>query len=154
MKTILGSTLAVYLLSLVSIAAAADWEIVPSPSVGSGANSLAGVSSVSDNDVWAVGWAYNTQLGVYRTVIEHWTGTKWSVVKSRNTTNGYNFLNGVAAAAANDVWAVGQAVNGSTYSTLVEHWNGSRWSVVSSPNVPGLSSSLQAITVVSAKRRR
>ena len=131
-------------------ASAADWQIVASPSVGTGANSLAGVASAADNDVWAVGWAYNSGLSAYRTVIEHWNGTKWSVVKSRNTTNGYNFLNGIAVVAANDVWAVGQAAIGSTYNTLVEHWNGTAWSVVSSPNVPGFSSTLQAITVVSA----
>src|SRR5712691_1218459 len=131
-------------------ARAADWEVVASPSVGPGANSLAGVASAADNDVWAVGWAYNSRLSAYRTVIEHWNGTKWSVVKSRNGTNGYNFLNGVAVVAANDVWAVGQAANGSTYNTLVEHWNGTAWSIVPSPNVPGFSSILQAITVISA----
>src|SRR5437870_10511216 len=125
-------------------ASAANWQIVASPSVGTGANSLAGVASAADNDVWAVGWAYNSGLSAYRTVIEHWNGTKWSVVRSRNGTNGYNFLNGVAVVAANDVWAVGQAANGSTYNTLVEHWNGTAWSIVPSPNVPGFSSTLQA----------
>jgi hypothetical protein len=131
-------------------ASGADWQIVASPSVGTGANSLAGVASAADNDVWAVGWAFNSRLSAYRTVIEHWNGTKWAVVKSQNATNGYNLLNGVAVVAANDVWTVGQAANGSTYSTLVEHWNGTAWSIVPSPNVPGLSSVLQAISVISA----
>ena len=67
---------------------AGDWQIIPSPSVGNGSNSLAAVASVSDNDIWAVGWAFNSQLGAYRTLTEHWNGTNWSVVKSRNTTNG------------------------------------------------------------------
>src|SRR5204863_9010475 len=109
-------------------ASAANWQIVRSPSVGSGANSLASVAAAADNDIWAVGWSFNSQLFAYRTVIEHWNGTKWSVVKSQNATNGYNFLNGVAVVTANDVWAVGQAAIGSTYSTLVEHWNGTAWS--------------------------
>jgi hypothetical protein len=56
----------------------------------------------------------------------------------------------VAVIASNNVWAVGQAANGSTYSTLIEHWNGSAWSIVPSPNTPGLSNVLTAITVVSA----
>ena len=141
---------ALALFALVSHAtSAADWQIVASPSVGTGANSLVGVASAADNDVWAVGWAFNSQLSAYRTVIEHWNGTKWSVVKSKNATNGYNFLNGVAVVAANDVWAVGQAANGSNYKTLIEHWNGRAWSIVPSPNVPGNSSTLQAISVIS-----
>src|SRR5437879_10432175 len=127
-------------------AQATDWQIVASPSVGTGANSLVGVASEADNDVWAVGWAYNSRLGAYRTLIEHWNGTKWSVVKSQNA----NFLNGVAVVAPNDVWAVGQAATGNTSNTLVEHWNGTNWSIVPSPNVPGFSNVLQAISVVSA----
>ncbi len=129
---------------------AADWQILASPNLGTQANSLSSVAAVADNDVWAVGWGYNQSLGAYRTVIEHWTGASWALVKSPNATNGYNLLNGVAVVAANDVWAVGQAANGSTYSTLVEHWNGTAWSIVPSPNVPGLSSTLQAISVISA----
>ena len=71
-------------------------------------------------------------------------------MRSPNLTNGYNLLNGVAVVASNNVWAVGQAANGSTYSTLIEHWNGSAWSIVPSPNTAGLSNVLTAVTVVSA----
>jgi len=131
-------------------ARAADWEAVGSPNGGRQANSLASVAAVTDNDVWAVGWAFNAQLNAYRTVTEHWNGTRWSLVRSPNATNGYNLLNGVAVVAANDVWTVGQAWNGSTYNTLVEHWNGVAWSIVPSPNVAGNSSVLEAISVVSA----
>src|SRR5438034_6866374 len=131
-------------------ARAADWEVVPSPNAGRQANSLSSVAAVADNDVWAVGWAFSAQLNAYRTVTQHWNGTRWSLVRSPNETNGYNFLNGVAVVAANDVWTVGQAANGSTYSTLVEHWNGVAWSIVPSPNVAGNSNVLEAISVVSA----
>lgn len=131
-------------------ARAADWTTVASPSVGKQANTLLSVAAAADNDVWAVGAAYNLRLNAYRTVIEHWNGATWSVVKSPNATTGYNLLNGVAVVAANDVWTVGQAAQGSQYSTLVEHWNGTAWSIVPSPNVSGSSSVLQAISVVSA----
>lgn len=131
-------------------ALAADWQIVPSPNLGAQANSLSSIAAAADNDVWAVGWAYNQSLGAYRTVTEHWNGTSWSLVKSPNATNGYNLLNGVAVVAANDVWAVGNAAIGGTYSTLVEHWNGTAWSIVPSPNTPGMSNILQAISVISA----
>jgi hypothetical protein len=131
-------------------ARAADWETVASPNGGRQANSLSSVAAAADNDVWAVGWAYNAQLDAYRTLTEHWNGTRWSLVRSPNATSGYNLLNGVVVVAANDVWTVGQAWNGSTYNTLVEHWNGGAWSIVPSPNVTGNSNVLEAISVVSA----
>lgn len=127
---------------------AANWQIMSSPNLGTQANSLASVAAVADNDVWAVGWGFNQRLNAYRTVIEHWNGTRWSLVKSPNATNGYNLLNGVAVVAANDVWAVGQAASGSTYSMLIEHYDGTAWSIFPSPNIPGFSSILQAITVI------
>ena len=131
-------------------ARASDWETVASANAGRQANSLSSVAAVADNDVWAVGWAFNQSLFAYRTVTEHWNGTRWSLVRSPNATNGYNFLNGVAVVAANDVWTVGQAANGSIYSTLVERWNGVAWSIIPSPNVAGNSNILEAISVVSA----
>jgi hypothetical protein len=140
-----------FLLLLTAIpAVAANWQVTKSPNFGSDANSLSSVSAVADNDVWAVGWGWDQTLNAYRTVIEHWNGQRWSLARSPNATNGYNLLNGVAAVASNDVWAVGQAAIGSTYSTLIEHWNGSAWSIVTSPNTPGLSNILEAITVISA----
>ena len=137
-------------LVLATSAIAADWQPVQSPNAGTQANSLSGVSAVADNDVWAVGWSFNQRQNVYRTEIQHWNGSTWSLVTSPNATNGYNFLNGIAVVAANNIWAVGQAANGSTYSTLIEHWNGTSWSIVTSPNVPGRSNALEAITVISA----
>src|SRR6266705_4354018 len=144
------SVLAILSLLAGHSARAADWEVVTSPNAGRQANSLSSVAAVADNDVWAVGWAFNQSLFAYRTLIEHWNGTRWSLMRSPNATNGYNLLNGVAVVAANVVWTVGQAANGSTYSKLVEHWNGTNWSIVPSPNVVGSSSVLTALSVVSA----
>src|SRR6266704_3063424 len=150
MKIARASALVLFALFVTRPVSAADWEIIASPNLGTQANSLSGVAAVADNDVWAVGWAWNNRLSAYRTVIEHWNGATWSLVRSPNATNGYNLLNGVAVVAANDVWTVGQAANGNTYKTLVEHWNGAAWSVVPSPNVVGSSSVLTALSVVSA----
>src|SRR5437762_6039436 len=150
MKICHASILVVLSLFAAHSTRAADWEIVASANAGRQANSLSSVAAVADNDVWAAGWAFNAQLNAYRTVTEHWNGTRWSLVRSLNATNGYNLLNGVAVVAANDVWTVGQAANGSTYSTLVEHWNGVAWSIIPSPNVAGSGNVLEAISVVSA----
>jgi hypothetical protein len=160
MNNIRASALVSLVLSALLVAqanAAGEWEIVPSPNIGTQANTLFSVATATDNDVWAVGAAYDEQLTAYRTVIEHWNGASWSVVPSPNASNGYNLLNGVAVVAANDVWAVGQAADGNTYSTMIEHMGGGKgggrgptWSIVPSPNVAGSSSVLTAITVVSA----
>jgi hypothetical protein len=150
MKIRHASVLVIFALVAGHSARGADWEVVASPNGGRQANSLESVAAAADNDVWAVGWAFNQSLFAYRTLTEHWNGTRWSLVRSPNATNGYNLLNGVAVVAANDVWTVGQAASGSTYSTLVEHWNGVAWSIVLSPNVAGNSNVLEAVSVVSA----
>src|SRR5919108_6229308 len=84
-------------------ARAAGWQIVASPNSGTQANSLASTAAAGDDDVWAVGWAYNQSAGAYRTLIEHWNGTSWLIVSSPNAANGYNLLNGIAVVSANDV---------------------------------------------------
>jgi hypothetical protein len=63
-------------------------------------------------------------------VIEHWDGTRWTVVPSPNPNpQGDNGLGAVAAAAANDVWAVGEQLKG----PFTEHWNGTSWTIVATP---------------------
>ncbi|HKP04191.1 MAG TPA: hypothetical protein VJU77_12630 [Chthoniobacterales bacterium] len=132
--------------------AGGGWAVVPSPNLGTQANNLSAVAASADDDVWAVGAGYDEDLFAWRTVIEHWNGADWSLISSPNATSGNNFLNGVAVAGPNDIWAVGQAANGgNTYSTLIEHSAGgtpSLWSIVPSPNVAGSSCILNAISVV------
>ena len=54
---------------------------------------------------------------------------------SPNPLSADDNLVGVAAAAANDVWAVGQYRDEKgNIVTLVEHWDGNMWSIVPSPN--------------------
>ena len=117
MKIARTSALVLFALFVSRPVSGANWKVVASPNAGTQANSLSSVDAVADNDLWAVGWAWNNRLFAYRTLIEHWNGASWSMVRSPNATNGYNLLNGVAVVAANDVWAVGQAANGSTYHT-------------------------------------
>jgi hypothetical protein len=136
----------------------ASWSVVPSPNVGTSGNQLVGVAAISANDVWAVG-SYNTGASnfVYQTLIEHWDGTSWSVVASPNPNPYNNYLKGVAVVSANDVWAVGDYLNGAVGNnpngdisgTIIEHWDGTAWSVVPSPS-PGQSDQLNGVAVVGA----
>src|SRR6185312_8595690 len=74
----------------------------------------------------------------------------WSIVKSPNVPPTSNDdLYGVAAISANDVWAVGEYIQGSTGYTLIEQWNGTNWSIVSSPNL-GTSDGLDSVAAISA----
>src|ERR1700730_11358503 len=85
------------------------------------------------------------------TLTQHWNGTNWSVVPSPQV-NTFSYLYGVAAVAANDVWAVGyDAQNGGSpvNSTLILHWNGTNWTVVPSPN-PAAYNRLFEVRAVSA----
>lgn len=111
------------------------WTIVSSPNIESGSSYLYGVTAISANDVWAVGYYQNPAPSTLP-LIEHWDGSAWSIVSAPNVSSEDN-LSGIAAISANDIWAVGSSVNTDSYfQTLTEHWNGTQWSIVSSPNIP------------------
>src|SRR6266480_2517614 len=113
---------------------AGNWTLINSPNANNQANELHGVSAAVDNDAWAVGTAYTDNTFTRsRTLIEHWDGTHWSVVQSPNTSASINILEAIAAVTANDVWAVGIGITGSSTTPLIEHWNGTAWSIVTNP---------------------
>ncbi len=119
-----------------------SWSIVPNPAT-QGAR-LWDVDGTAPNDVWTVG--YNNGLALTM----HWEGTAWSIVPSPNISNTANFLFGVAARTATDVWASGNSYNNSGFSeTLIHHWDGTAWSIVPSPNV-GTNSNYLARVAASA----
>ncbi len=126
-----------------------SWSVVSSPNIGSESNILQNVVAISANNIWAVGH-YSGSMPSYSTLIEHWNGTKWSIVSSPNAGTTFNFLNGVTAASANNIWTVGSYANSSGVDqTLIEHWNGSKWKVVSSPNIGTGSNDLYGVVAVS-----
>jgi hypothetical protein len=69
-----------------------------------------------------------------RTVLSSVSGLH--VVPSTAVNGG---LNGTAAIAANDIWAVGSFIpaGSNTIQPLAEHFNGTSWSVVPTPSNPG-----------------
>jgi len=114
------------------------WSVVPSPMFVGGQGRLLAVTAISANDAWAVGYYSPSDLGTTEwSLIEHWNGTRWSMIPSPHPGIGGQ-LSKVEAISANNVWAVGE---------LIMHWDGMRWSVVKSPN---LSYELSSVTVVSA----
>ncbi|HYY35677.1 MAG TPA: hypothetical protein VE867_04815, partial [Candidatus Binatia bacterium] len=61
-------------------AAKADWQLASSPNPGTN-NTLYDVATLSASNAWAVG-TYGTPQAGNRTLVEHWSGTGWSVVPS------------------------------------------------------------------------
>ncbi len=132
----------------------ANWTIVNSGNPSTVDSRLQGVVALSEQNVWAVGGFLVTGGSPSgRTLIEHWSGSRWRTVDSPNAGNGNNFLMGVAGRSADDVWAVGEFSNsgGGGGHTLIEHWNGWQWQIVDSPNVGTGNNLLNAVTVLSKK---
>jgi len=130
-------------------ACGSSWTISTSANQGPPLDGLFGVAPVSAIDAWAVGDRFAPSSGQYRTLIERWNGTKWSIVTSPNVSGGgSHFLNDAAAVSATDVWAVGSHGSQSS-STLIEHWNGTSWQIVPSPN-SGTDSYLESVTAAGA----
>jgi hypothetical protein len=113
------------------------WTVISSPNeTGADASTLVAVAALSSNDVWAVGNYKVFNQYQWDTLIEHWDGTKWSIVNSPNVPGAdKNFLYAVAVLSPKDVWAVGYSEGGTGGATdvpLIEHFDGQSWKIVPS----------------------
>jgi len=111
-----------------------SWTRVSSPDAAGSVNVLYGVTAISADDAWAVGFT-KTADGDEKTLTMHWDGSTWTIVPSPSP-GGDAGLQGVSAASASDIWAVGVAnpTSCSHCETLAMHWDGSTWTVVPTPN--------------------
>ena len=109
------------------------WSIVSMPPApGTDPNFhylLNGIHANSPTDVWAVGESVNAAVsGSAQTLIEHWNGTRWSIVPSPSPGTGA-VLTGVTSG-----WAVGyDTASTGQVQTLTLNWNGTAWTTVPSP---------------------
>src|SRR5216684_118328 len=102
------------------------FKTVQSPSTNIQANTFNAVAGLSPAEAWAVGFQNDNQLNGSRTLTVHGNGKSWHVVATTALrTNNNSAFNGVAALAANNVYAVGYqpAANGAVL-TLIEQFNG------------------------------
>lgn len=120
------------------------WRRVSSPSVTGTDNTLAGITAISANDVWAVG--STGPRGARRTLIEHWDGVRWSIVPSPNVSGYDNHLQAIDSLSADDIWAVGNAGD----LTLTLHWDGALWSIVPSASPSQAGNYLNAVSAASS----
>jgi hypothetical protein len=120
-----------------------SWSVVSSPNVGNDLNQLNGVSCVTVSACTAVGfWANRSTKGpgAFKTLVERWDGTSWSVVSSPNPSTVDSRFWGVSCVSVSACTAVGSYTKSSGSRTLVENWNGRGWSTKFSPNVGTLGS--------------
>ena len=119
----------------------ATWSLVPTPTLGV-SSALRGVSASTATDAWAVGFSLIGRR-TFATLMEHWTGSAWSVNSSLVVTGEAAELTGVVDLSPTNAWAVGQGGTGG----LLENWNGATWRSVALPDpnfVPGSGQSISA----------
>ena len=113
-----------------------EWKRMPAPRPAARLTPflLHDVVAISPTNAWAVG-AFATKRA-HRTVVMHWDGEVWKLVRSANPSAQFQDLSGVAARSVRRVWAVGTYfdANASRMRTLVERWDGERFRKVSSGN--------------------
>jgi len=101
-----------------------QWSIVSSPTAppnsGGSVTDLAGIAAVSGNDLWAVGT--NSLGSIPVSIIEHWNGTKWSLVTHPNPGTAFNGLIAITVVpGSSNLWTVGSYDNtGGTNKVLIE----------------------------------
>jgi len=130
-----------------------SWKIVPNP----GANprfydaNLLGIAAVSANDIWTVG---QTTTSVEHSMIEHWNGTKWTLMQGPPFPTNVDWMESVAVVSPSDIWGVGTFTipnaEGSPYQNAIIHWNGTKWSSVTAPQIDEWLNILTGVTAISA----
>jgi hypothetical protein len=117
------------------------WAPVRPPDLP-GSDSLAGVDTTADTDVWAVG---SRETGVnthfFRTLIIHWDGIRWATVPSPNPNPAGN--NGLASVrvvpgGSGAAWAVGSysdPLSSIDHRALIVRRSGGTWTAVAAPRV-------------------
>ena len=133
-----------------------SWVRVPSPSFTKAPrgtqvqNSLNSVAEISASNVWAVG-DYIVGSDAAQTLIEHWNGTKWTIIPSPVGLVNPNFLNAIAAVSPTDLFAVGGLGDFAfPTATMIFRWQGTKWRLVPSLTNDNAVQALGAVSAVSA----
>lgn len=110
-----------------------SWSIVPSPNNSTyESNTLSSVTCSSNAECWAVGLSVTDNE--WRTLIERWNGTSWTIVSSPNISLFMNYLDEVTCISADDCWAVGGYTAGAKWLTFAQRWDGNSWKTVDAPS--------------------
>jgi hypothetical protein len=95
----------------------AAWKVVKSKP----AFTLNGSAAVSGTEAWAAGY----DAGWTTLVLQHWTGTAWSLTPPPPTNQ--PTVGGMAAAASDDVWLAATTFGTTVRTVFMAHWDGGGW---------------------------
>jgi hypothetical protein len=131
-----------------------SWAEVPSPNPVDGECRLWGCDASAADDVWAVGCsamvdpispvgALFMPLAARRTLILHWNGAQWELVRSPNKRHEGNGLVAVGAVDRREAWDVGWYQDSGRTNALLLHWYHGHWRIAENPTGGQLASGTQ-----------
>lgn len=113
-----------------------SWSVIPTVNAGTAStiNYFYASAFIPGTDhLWGVG-QYQAPKAFY-TMTAYWNGAQWTLVPSPNPAANGDFLLGLFAKGAGDVWSVGTYYDTSMIRhNLAIHWNGTSWSNYVMPN--------------------
>ena len=112
------------------------WSITSTPNA-SGNDGLGSVSCTSSTSCVAVGSSTTGSEQQYKTLIDVWNGSHWSIVSSPDASTSGNTLLSVSCSSSTSCEAVGYYDTGSGDDPLIEIWNGTSWGIASGTNRGG-----------------
>jgi hypothetical protein len=103
------------------------WSIVPTPAISAPTVQLNSIAAVNSGNVWAAGYSDDPNCLCGKTVVEHWDRTRWTRLTTPNPGVA-DYLTGIAATSATDVWAVGyEWISNFVELPLLLHYDGRTW---------------------------
>ncbi len=130
------------------------WSIVPSPPfAGNATPALRAISCPTATSCYIAG-AVTTRTKVTSRLIEHWNGTRWSIVNLPKPVHPaqYDELFGISCSSDAHCMAVGYHYVSGDAETFVQRWDGTHWKVVSSPSPESRYSQLNSVSCASESR--
>jgi hypothetical protein len=113
------------------------WAIQPTQTpLGTTISGFHAVACPTAKSCFAVGEYATTAAPGFKTLVEHWNGTKWGIQPSPNPSTAFSAtLHGVSCPLSQSCFAVGSWVRSpSRTKALVAHWNGHEWGLQGVPN--------------------
>jgi hypothetical protein len=115
------------------------WRTVPGPAIAAGASAnLTALAMAGPSLGWTAGFTLADPNAPFEPLLAAWNGRRWRAIPVHLAKGISGRLDGLAAASADDAWAVGTAdVSDDSLQPLFLHWNGRQWARVPGASVPG-----------------